>query len=1128
MQQYESATEDSTGWMKRVLHFAGGNVGTQNQGFLSQMNQWANTLSGPFYGATVSTFSKTSSAPVTTNTSDSLQQLINGGVSIMNFLGHSSSQSWDIGVDVPTTYNNVGKYPMIISNGCYAGDIHLPYTSLSSSTNSEYWTLIPQLGSIGFVALSSPGLINILETFTTSLYNEIGVNNYGGTFAKGIADVLAQNEALFSDMSFKAGFLCMTQEGDPAVRLNARPLPDYAMLTQNIRFDTKSSATGFYVILTELNIGRAVAQNYTIQMQRTLPNGQTQTYLRQRVAPSNQDTVVFYVPYNSSVDPGLNVFKITLNSSRQIVESSYSNNTANANLLLPGNTILPVYPYNYSIVPSTSVKLKASTANALGAKLVKYTFQLDTNDTYNSNSGNPLAQTTVYSKGGVVEWDPQLLKTNRDSIVYYWRVTADTNWHESSFQVIRGKRGWGQANFFQFKNDNSQYVNWNRASRQFQFVNNTIDIHVQTGLYGDNGNTNGYNGSTVGYFPYTEYDINSAEQRQWFCGLAQYEIAVINPVNGLPWVNTPMANGYNQFNSINCNEFYEPVYEFYNQPTDIIHLIDSVPNGYYVLCYTPNCHYDTASLNPLVTVFPAFQAIGSAQIQNVPEHVPYIIWGRKGAPIGSATEIIGASGKSLLSQDFAMTTSWTSGYVLSPVIGPALTWDSLFWNFKEPFKGSDSIQVGIIGIKNDGTVDTLVGSVNNNTMGLSRSSKAIALKGIINPSIYPKMQLIYYTQDPMHAIPPQLNRWQVLYTQVPDLAINPNAPQAVDTLKSSTMQQGDTLKFIYPVQNISEFNFPAPITYSSWVIDAVGVVHTLADRTKSTAIAPGQVIMDTIKFSTKSYPNSNQLWVEVNQLGKPTTQPEEYHFNNIASVPFNVQPDKINPLLDVTFDGVHILNNDIVSAKPNILIGLTDENKYLALNNPALFKVYLISPGSSTPVLIPFGAEMTFTPAVLPKNSCKLNYTPSFLQDGQYTLIVQATDVTGNASGPVGYQIQFEVITKSMISQLMNYPNPFSTATHFVFTITGSAVPDDILIRIMTVTGKVVREITQAELGPLHIGRNITDYAWDGRDQYGNPVGIGVYLYHVQTQLNGHAIDNYATGADQYFTNGFGKMVLIR
>ena len=1133
VQEYETATEDSTGWMKRVLHFAGGNVGSENQSFLSQMDQWASTISGPFYGAQVSTFSKTSSAPITINTSDSLQALMNGGVSLMNFLGHSSSQSWDIGVDVPTTYSNRGRYPMIISNGCYAGDIHLPYTQLSSSTNSEYWTMIPELGSIGFLALTTPGLVNVLETFTSSFYNEISINNYGGPIAKSVADVISQNEALFSDLSYKAGFLCMTQEGDPCINLNAMHLPDYTMLTKNIHFNTQASPTGFYVILNELNLGKAVAQNYNITLIRTLPNGTTQQYLRRRSAPSFQDTVMFFIPFNPSLDPGLNKFLVSLNSSHEITESSYSNNTATANLLMPGNTILPIYPYNYSIIPSATVRLKASTANALGNKTVKYVFQLDTNDTYNSLNGGPLAQTTVYSKGGVVEWSPTLLNTNKDSLVYFWRVSADTNWHESSFQVIKGKRGWGQANFFQFKNDNYQYVNWSRNARQFQFANNLVDIHVQTGLYGDHGHTGGYLGATVGFFPYPSFSINSASQREWFCGTAMYMFAVINPVTGQPWINVPNSTTSNgQSNSINCNETYEPVYEFYvdqyHDPSNIVHLIDSVPNGYYVLCYTPNCHYDSMPGNPADNVFPAFDAIGSGQIRNISEKVPYIIWGQKGAPKGSATEIIGSSATSLIAKDFSITTSWTNGYILSPVIGPALTWDSLFWNFKEPWHGTDSVRVGVIGIKKDGTVDTLLGNVNANIQGLSRSNKAYSLKSLVNPSTYPNIQLIYFTQDQAHAAPPQLNRWQVLYTPAPDLAINPNGPMAIDTINSSALQEGDTVRFTYPVQNISEFNFQAPITYSSWIVDASGTLHNLPDRTKKLAIGPGQLVEDTVKLSTKGYPNLSQLWVEVNQLGKPTTQPEQFHFNNIANVSFTVKPDKINPLLDVTFDGVHILNNDIVSSKPNILIGLTDENKYLALNSPSLFKVYLISPGSPTPVAIPFGPEMTFYPAVLPKNSCKLNYTPNLTMDGQYTLIVQATDASGNASGPVSFQIQFEVITKSMISQLMNYPNPFSTATHFVFTITGSTVPDDILIRIMTVSGKVVREITKNELGPLHIGRNITDYAWDGRDQFGNPVGIGVYLYHVQTQLNGHSMDNYTTVADQYFTNGFGKMVLIR
>ena len=80
----------------------------------------------------------------------------------------------------------------------------------------------------------------------------------------------------------------------------------------------------------------------------------------------------------------------------------------------------------------------------------------------------------------------------------------------------------------------------------------------------------------------------------------------------------------------------------------------------------------------------------------------------------------------------------------------------------------------------------------------------------------------------------------------------------------------------------------------------------------------------------------------------------------------------------------------------------------------------------------------------------------------------------------------------------------------------------------MTVTGKVVREITVDELGPIRIGRNITSYAWDGRDEYGDRLGNGVYLYRVITKINGQSIENRETSADNFFKEGFGKMYLFR
>ena len=129
----------------------------------------------------------------------------------------------------------------------------------------------------------------------------------------------------------------------------------------------------------------------------------------------------------------------------------------------------------------------------------------------------------------------------------------------------------------------------------------------------------------------------------------------------------------------------------------------------------------------------------------------------------------------------------------------------------------------------------------------------------------------------------------------------------------------------------------------------------------------------------------------------------------------------------------------------------------------------------------------------------------------------------------VDYAIKFEVINKTTITEVMNYPNPFSTSTRVVFTLTGYKVPTDFKIQIMTITGKVVREIFKDELGPLHVGRNITEYAWDGRDEFGDLLANGVYLYKTVVKFKDrYGVKEIETGLEGFFKNGFGKMYILR
>jgi flagellar hook assembly protein FlgD len=186
--------------------------------------------------------------------------------------------------------------------------------------------------------------------------------------------------------------------------------------------------------------------------------------------------------------------------------------------------------------------------------------------------------------------------------------------------------------------------------------------------------------------------------------------------------------------------------------------------------------------------------------------------------------------------------------------------------------------------------------------------------------------------------------------------------------------------------------------------------------------------------------------------------------------------------------------------------------------------------GTPAEELVFDGTVTKFIPATnAEKNEATIEYRPNFLKDGLYELAVNGTDKAGNKSGNTDYRISFEVINKSTITNVLNYPNPFSTSTAFVFTLTGSQVPSQFKIQVLSVTGKVVREITKAELGPLHVGRNLTEYKWDGKDQYGQMLGNGVYLYRVVTAINGEDIERRENdGVDKYIQKGYGKMYIMR
>jgi hypothetical protein len=401
--------------------------------------------------------------------------------------------------------------------------------------------------------------------------------------------------------------------------------------------------------------------------------------------------------------------------------------------------------------------------------------------------------------------------------------------------------------------------------------------------------------------------------------------------------------------------------------------------------------------------------------------------------------------------------------------------------------------------------------------------------GAIDPTDYSVVHLRTVLSDSAAGTAAQLKRMHVWFEEAPELAL-----KGEDGFYRSadTIAQGNTWSMMMPVGNIGHVQADS-VKVLYYVVDAKGGIHKLPyDR--QGPMEAGALLRDTLRIATAELPGLNRLVMIVNPLDSNTMQQdqkEQFYFNNVLELPFFVQADKVPPILEVTADGRHLLDGEIISSRPEILISLRDENRFIWMNelsDTSNFRIYLTNPLQEVMVLR--FDDPTIEVALSSNSSApfRIYYRPTFLRDGMYDLRVQANDKSGNQSGELDYRIHFKVINQASISAMMNYPNPFSTSTRFVFTITGSEVPDDIKIQIMSIGGEVVREIMKDELGPLHVGRNITEYAWDGRDEFGDQLANGVYFYRTVVRYQNEDMKHLESAADAYFKEGFGKMYLMR
>ena len=116
------------------------------------------------------------------------------------------------------------------------------------------------------------------------------------------------------------------------------------------------------------------------------------------------------------------------------------------------------------------------------------------------------------------------------------------------------------------------------------------------------------------------------------------------------------------------------------------------------------------------------------------------------------------------------------------------------------------------------------------------------------------------------------------------------------------------------------------------------------------------------------------------------------------------------------------------------------------------------------------------------------------LQPGIHTLKIKAWDVLNNSSE---FILDFSVMNDDelVIDHVLNYPNPFTTKTQFWFEHNKPGQDLIVQIHIFSLAGRVVKTIEKTINTD---GNRSWEVDWDGRDDFGDKIARGVYVYRLK------------------------------
>lgn len=228
-----------------------------------------------------------------------------------------------------------------------------------------------------------------------------------------------------------------------------------------------------------------------------------------------------------------------------------------------------------------------------------------------------------------------------------------------------------------------------------------------------------------------------------------------------------------------------------------------------------------------------------------------------------------------------------------------------------------------------------------------------------------------------------------------------------------------------------------------------------------------------------------------------TTNTDAYGFDTnivVGGINSSGLNDAVGPEITAYLNDTRFVDGGITGKTPLLIVDMKDDFGINTVGNGIGHDITAVLDGeTASPIVL----NEFYVGALDDYSSGRIEYNFSPLSVGKHVLDIKVWDINNNSST---YKMNFEVTEDSsvVIQHVLNYPNPFTTRTEFMFEHNQSCSSLEAQVQIYSVSGKVVKTINETVATK---GFQTEGIVWDGKDDFGDQLAKGVYIYKLSVNL---------------------------